>query len=127
MSLAGAPTDHVLVDLDCDTLQNRHQGKRCDYLFVGEDTERVWVVPIELKSGRFKAGEVAEQLRGGAALAGSWLPDGSSFRLVPVLACGRGIHKQELKTLRAEKIGMREQTKQAVLIRCGQALRAVLR
>ncbi len=127
MSLKGAPTDHVLVDLDCETLQSRHQGKRCDYLFVGGEANTVWVVPIELKSGRFKASEAAEQLRGGAALTASWLTDGSMFNLVPVLAHGPGIHKQVFKQLRSERIRLRGQARQIETIRCGQPLRVVLR
>ena len=127
MSLAGAPTDHVLVDLDCDTLRNRHQGKRCDYLFVGGEANTVWVVPIELKSGRFKASEAAEQLRGGAALTASWLTDGSTFNLVPVLAHGPGTHKQVFKKLRSERIRLRGQERQIMPIRCGKPLRGVLR
>ena len=127
MSLAGVPTDHVLVDLDCDTLQNRHQGKRCDYLFVGEDTETVWIVPIELKSGGFRASEAAEQLRGGAALTASWLPGRSTFNFVPVLAHGPGIHRQVFKKLRSERIRLRGQARQIVSIRCGTPLRVVLR
>ena len=127
MSLVGAPTDHVLVDLDCDTLQNRHQGKRCDYLFVGEDTETVWVVPIELKSGRFKASEAAEQLRGGAALTASWLTDGSMFNLVPCWLTGRGFTSKCSRSSAPKESGLRGQERQIETIRCRRPLRVVLR
>ena len=106
VSLAGAPTEH---------------------LFVGEEAETARVVPIELKSGGFRAADVAEQLRGGAALAASWLPEDSAFSFVPVLAHGKRIHKRELKKLRSEKIRLRGQARQIVPIHCGQPLRGALR
>ena len=112
--------------LDCDAPQSRQQGKRCDYLFVGEEAETAWVVPIELKSGGFKATAAAEQLRGGAALAASWLPDGA-FNFVPVLAHGRGIHRRELNKLRSERIELRGQARNIMLIHCRQPLRDALR
>lgn len=127
MSLADVPTEHVLVDLDCESLQSRYQRKRCDYLFVGEEAETVRVVPIELKSGGFKAADVAEQLRGGAALAAAWLPDDSAFSFVPVLAHGKRIHRRELEKLRSERIQLRGQARQIVSIHCGQPLRGALR
>lgn len=82
--------------------------------------------PTELKSGGFNAREAAEQLRGGAVVAASWLPDGSAFSFVPVLALGKRIHKRELRKLRSERIELRGQARQIVSIRCGRPLRDAL-
>jgi hypothetical protein len=121
----GVPDPHVVVDLDCEPLGLLEQ-KRCDLLFVGEDDDEAWVAPIELKSGRFTGYQVVKQLQGGAEAADGWLPAGSTFRFVPVLAHGREVHRRDLKALRSKKITLRDHTRQTVLMRCGEPLRKVL-
>ena len=95
---------------------------------VGEEEDDVWVVAMELKSGRFKAADAARQLQGGAEVIDSWLPWNSSFRFVPVLAHGRTVRREEQKALRrlSNRVGLRGQVKQIELMRCGTALSAVL-
>ena len=122
VSLNGAPQERVVIDMDCETLQIPDDKKKCDYLFVGEEKDTTWVVPIELKSGRLRAREVLEQLEEGIKMADMWLPQGISFQLVPVLAHGKRIHPHDLKVLRSRKIRLRGQRKGAVLIRCGDPL-----
>lgn len=126
LSLNGLTTARVIVDLDCGELGIRDYRKRCDYVFFGEDEGTSWVVPIELKSGAFRGRDVVEQLQGGADVANRWLPQRCSFQFVPVLAHGKGVPKRGLKALRAHKIRLRDHTKQAVLIRCGETLRSAL-
>lgn len=128
VSLRGAASTRVVVDLDCEQLEFAPRQKRCDYLVVGEEAEDAWVVAMELKSGRFKAADAARQLQGGAELVDSWLPWNSSFRFVPVLAHGRAVRREEQKALRRlpNRVGLRGQVKQIELIRCGTTLSAVL-
>lgn len=126
VSLRGAMTNRVIVDLDCDQLGIRDDRKRCDYVFFGEGEGTSWVAPIELKSGAFRGSDAAEQLQGGADAADRWLPQRCSFQFVPVLAHGKRVPKQGLKALRAHKIRLRDHRRQAVLIRCGETLRKAL-
>ena len=105
--MAGVPADHLVVDLDCRGLRLPVERKRCDFLFVGEDEDSAWVVPIELKSGNFSPKSVALQLQGGACLAAKWLPDGAEFVFVPVVAHGQGIRKEKLKALRRTSVTLR--------------------
>ena len=125
ISMAGAPADHVTVDMDCSDLSLT--GKRCDLLFVGEDSDDAWVAPIELKSGAFSASGVAAQLQSGADLAHRWLAANAAFRFVPVVAHGKGIPKQKIKALREAAVTLRKQRRRPVLIRCGTPLRQALR
>ena len=127
IDLKGAPRTRLLVDMDCAALEIPNQQKRCDYFFVGEDRSATWVAPIELKSGRFKATEVLDQLEGGVRAFEPWLPQGISFQLVPVLAHGKAIHRIELNKLRSRKVQLRGQKKLTVLIKCGEALTTKLR
>lgn len=126
VELKGAPETRLLVDMDCDGLKIPSQQKRCDYLFVGESGDTTWVAPIELKSGGFKATEVLEQIEGGVGSADDWLPEGTSFRFVPVLAHGKTVHRNDLKVLRSRKVRLRGQPKKVVLIKCGEPLAKAL-
>ncbi len=63
ISMSGVPADRVVIDLDCGTLQ-LHDTPRCDFLFVGADSDGTRVAPIELKNGRFSGSKVADQLQG---------------------------------------------------------------
>ena len=127
VSLKGIAKTRVVVDLDCDALDLAPEGKRCDYLVVGKESDAAWVAAVELKGGAFKAGPVVEQLQGGADASNQWLPAGSGFQFVPVLAHGRGVHREDQKTLRSRKIKLRGQERQTVLIRCGGGLKGVFK
>ena len=120
------PNDHVVVDFDCKALPAA-AGKRCDYLFLAQQGTTTWVAPIELKSGAFSLGSVAEQLQGGADMANGWLPTMQCFRFVPVVAHGRGIQKARVKSLQKETVTFRTQTRRPQLIRCGAPLAPLLR
>ena len=126
IDLKGMQETRVLVDMDCCGLPIPEGHKRCDYLLVADGSNKTWTVPIELKSGRWKATDVLEQLQEGAEVAGTWLPKGISIELTPVLAHGKSIHPQNLKTLRSRKIHLRGQKKATVLIRCGDPLTKAL-
>ena len=107
VELKDAPSVRLLIDMDCGALEIPRQEKRCDFLFIGEEATTTWIVPIELKSGRLRATDVLDQLEGGVRALDPYLPQGISFQLVPVLAHGKSIHPQDLKTLRSRKIQLR--------------------
>ena len=126
VDLAEAPPVRVIVDMDCDVLSIPNNWKRCDYLFVGEDHNETWVAPIELKSGRLSVSAVLEQLAGGTRMANRWLPQGVTLQFAPVLAHGKKIHRNDLKTLRAKKLQLRGQRKGIAVIKCGDQLTKAL-
>ena len=115
-----------MIDLDCEPLGLSRQT-RCDYLFVAEDGDDIaWVVPMELKGGRLNANHVTTQLQAGADLADGWLSDTTSFRLVPVLAHAKPIHRQGRENFRRTTVCLRGRRRRIVRIRCGAALRTAL-
>ncbi len=126
VSMKGAPTNRVVVDMDCDPIKNSSNGKQCDYLFFGKENNVSWVAPIELKRGDVNADKAVKQLQRGSDTADKWLPSGSSFRFVPVVAHA-GIHKRDETILRKKPIKLRGQVRRAILIRCGNTLREALK
>ena len=126
VELAEAPSMRVIVDMDCDVLSIPNNWKRCDYLFVGEDQNETWVAPIELKSGRLSVSAVSEQLEGGTRMANMWLPQGVTLQFAPVLAHGKTIHRNDLKSLRVKKLQLRGQRKGIAVIKCGEQLTKAL-
>ena len=126
MSMEGVPANHLLVDVDCDALSEVQTGPRADYLFVAE-REVSWVVPMELKSGRFAAEDALEQLQGTATVAERWIPAHERFLLVPVVAHGgKSMRRTEQITLRRTKITLHGRKGQALLRRCGDEIAEVL-
>lgn len=126
LSVGIARVKRVLVDLDCPDLHIPPDLKRCDYVFVGEKNTKAWVAPIELKSGRFHAAKVIDQLQGGAETVKAWLPNDSAFQFVPVLAHGGAIHRQQLNEFRSRKVRLRKQKQQVAVVRCGGKLKDAL-
>ena len=126
LSVGIAKVKRILVDLDCPDLHIPPDLKRCDYVFVGEKNTKAWVAPIELKSGRFDAAKVIDQLQGGAETVKAWLPNDSAFQFVPVLAHGGAIHRQQLNAFRSRKVRLRKQKQQVVVVRCGGRLKDAL-
>ena len=125
-TMGGLPASRVLVDLDCEALNLPGGMQRCDFVYFDEDKGSSRVAPIELKSGSFDGREVRAQLQGGATVADGWIPQGTRFRLIPVLVHRRRMHKREYERLRKDKISLRGQTALAVLMRCGEPLKIAL-
>lgn len=61
--------NYLVIDMDCPK-PLPEEGKRCDYLFVGykKKEPKVFIVPLELKSGKAIVSEVSEQLQAGPGL-----------------------------------------------------------
>lgn len=126
LSVRIAKMKRVLVDLDCRDLHIPRSRKRCDYVFVGEKRTKAWVAPIELKSGRFDAAKVIDQLQGGAETVEAWLPDDGTFQFVPVLAHGRDLRIKQRNELRSHTVHLCGQTRRVALVRCGGRLKDAL-
>lgn len=115
------------MNVDCNALNIPKDQYRCDYVLVAEINREYFVSPIELKSGHFRGSHVVLQLQAGASLVNRWLPPGAAFRLVPILAHQReSIHPVELRALREQKIALRDNDMQAVLVRCGTSAHEAL-
>ena len=101
ISLDNVPRPRLVVDLDklsCACIENQ---TRCDYLFIFEPPEQLgWIVPIELKKGEPKVGEVERQLQGGADVAASLVPRGVDIKFCPVVASGEGVSKGQRRNLK---------------------------
>ena len=54
VDLVGCSARRAIVDMDCLVLPIPEGQRRCDYIFVGEEDDTTWVVPIELKSGTIR-------------------------------------------------------------------------
>ena len=127
ISVRTATPRQVVVDLDCEDLRIPPDRKRCDYVFFGEKGTRRWVVPIELKSGWFNPWDVIDQLQGGANEADAWLPQEAHFKLVPLLVHGaKPLRKNDNTALRSGKVGLRGESRQVVISRCGDKLKDIL-
>lgn len=126
ISVRTAASRKVIIDLDCPALGIPRTRKRCDYVLVGEKSRKSWVVPIELKSGRFQAAEVVDQIQGGADEAKSWLPEQVACLFIPILAHGKSFRRKQLAEFRSTKVTFRGHRKQIEVVRCGEKLKDVL-
>lgn len=124
--------ERVIVDLECEFESRKSHKQRCDYiLFYSDRSDKLVVVLIELKSGRFKVLDVVNQLQGGADFVTEVfgrLPKPAAVALrslavtcIPVLFHGRGIDKSQRYKLERAKIRLRRQTAAIQKGKCGQA------
>jgi len=121
LSLQGAPTPRLIVDLDAKSLGITNRT-RCDYLFVSDRSGNVCVAPIEFKQGSLSATHVQAQLTQGSSLANDWLPHTARFEFVPILA-HRGLRSAERNRLRKVSIAFRGRHAQPILARCDDEIR----
>ena len=126
VALEDSPTPQVVLDLDSDPLSRIGRHRKCDYLFVGGTSPDEWVVLVELKSGSLTVNDTARQLRGGARLADTVLPDTNAFRLAAVVAHGRPLRHRVRRRLQDAEIRLRDRVCRPFLIRCGAPLAPVL-
>lgn len=94
VSLVGAPTPSVKIDLDtCDVLVGKSSTK-CDYIFVGGHGE-VFVVLLELTKQPLDASKAVRQLRAGARIATRIVLDDENVEFRPVVVCKGKIRSDE--------------------------------
>lgn len=125
VSLSGAPTARLIVDLDKPGSPIGQADVHCDYLFVAEDDAAGgWVAPLELTTGPVDASKFVGQLRAGASAAERLVPRNVAAKFRPIAVYGGGSHIAERRKLQRNdsKVsfhGMREPVR---LIKCGTKL-----
>ncbi len=123
LKLNNLPENLLLIDMDHDKAPTSSQnGKKCDYVFIGDEIGEAWVAPLELKGGRLDASEAFDQLQAGASVADSILPSAAQTRFRPIVAHRRGIHRAELKRLQERRIQFRGRQFLVKCVRCGSSL-----
>ena len=126
VSLRNAPEPRVLIDLDHSSIADQN-ATRCDYIFIG-GSDKVWVAPMELKSGSPKAGEIVPQLQAGADIADGIVPRGAKVQFMPLAVFG-GSGPSDARVFKksAYRIVFREQRKEIKLHKCRTPLALALR
>ena len=130
VSLNGAPSSHLIVDLDHPNSPLPPPNQRCDYLVVVEDSSGAGcLAPMELSSGRFQVGKFVGQLRAGARAAEKTVPAGVAVTFRPIAVYGGSIHKAERTRLRQgySKVSFRGMRETPRLLKCGSRLTEALR
>lgn len=122
VSLKGAPTPSITIDMDNKKAPVRQTETRCDYIFIG-GSSNVFLVPLELKRGKLDASDALKQLQAGANIAAARIiPKGEQVQLLPVAVCGGKFHRAEIRRLSQRKIRFRSQSSNVQLLKCGQRL-----
>ena len=123
LGMNDVPEPFLLIDMDHDKAPMLSKGgKKCDYIFIGDEEDAAWVAPLELKGGKFRASEVLEQLRASAKVAERMVPSGAQTEFRPILAYGRRVHRREVTYLRRSFFRFHSQEVLTVLVRCGTSL-----
>ena len=126
VSMNGAPSPHILIDMDCRSLGISSNASRCDFMFVSDDGN--WVVPMELKRGKIDSHRrMVRQLEAGAKFANRVVPQGEEVNFIPVAVHGGRTSRNQAQALRQSRIRFRGGTNRVELLRCGQPLTAALR
>ena len=124
--LEGAPSPSVLIDLDHPQAPVDQNEKRCDYIFIG-GFGKVWVAPMELKSGSPKAGEIVPQLQAGAAVADRIVPRSAEIQFRPIAVSGGSVRDTRRFAKSANRIRFRSRRFQIKLHKCRTPLALALR
>ena len=128
LSLSNAPSPHVLIDMDHPDAPVGLNETRCDYIFIGGNSE-TWLVPIELKRGKPNASQIVRQLQAGANVANRIIPNQAQIRFKPVAVYGGELRRIERDTMlkNANRIRFRKQCQLVKLVRCRTTLYNALR
>ncbi len=123
MSLKGAPTPPIMIDLDKPQAPVGQNAPKCDYIFIGGCGD-VWLAPLELKKGELDASKVVKQLQAGADIATRIIPAGEPVQFRPVAVFGGKLHRiQRAQLLKASnKIRFKGEPFNIHLLKCGQPL-----
>lgn len=129
-SLEDAPEPYVIVDLDTPGSPLGPSDERCDYLFVANAADLAgWVAPLELKRGKFDAGQIADQLQAGAGAAERLVPPNFAVEFRPIAVFGGGTTKAERIEAQKKKnwVRFRGSAREMRLMKSGQKLADQLR
>ena len=124
ISLKDAPEPRLAIDFDKQGSPLGKNQPRCDYLFVMDAGDKgCWIVPLELKSGKYDASNVIRQLKAGTRVAEDLVPERTKVRFRPVLVFGKAPHKNEREKLkRTGKVSFHGDTQFIRLTKCGGKL-----
>ena len=124
VSLKGAPTPPIMIDLDKPQAPVRQNDPKCDYIFIGGCGD-VWLAPLELKKGELDASKVVKQLQAGADIADAHIiPANEQVQFQPVAVFGGKLHRiQRTQLLKpSSKIRFKGERFNIQLLKCGQPL-----
>ncbi len=120
----------MIVDLDTPGSPLGPSDERCDYLFVANAADLAgWVAPLELKRGKFDAGQIADQLQAGAGAAERLVPPNFAVEFRPIAVFGGGTTKAERIEAQKKKnwVRFRGSAREMRLMKSGQKLADQLR
>ena len=93
MSLQGAPTPSITIDMDNEKAPARQNETRCDYIFIG-GSGNVFLVPLELMEGKPDTTKIVRQLQAGANIAAARIiPKRAQVQFRPIAFCGGKFRK----------------------------------
>ena len=130
VNLSSAPASRLIVDFDRPGSPLGSSDERCDYLCVADAVDgEGWVVPLELKRGRFDASQIAGQLQAGARAAEQLVPGNLAVKFRPIAVFRRGTHKAERLEAQKKKNWVRflGSAREMRLMKSGQKLADQLR
>lgn len=123
LKLNNLPEHFLLIDMDHERAPMSSQnGKKCDYVFIGDGLNDLWVAPLELKGGKYSASQVIGQLQAGASVADHVVSRKAQTRFRPILAHRRGVHRAQQKRLKSTRIQFRSQKRLIKRVKCGSSL-----
>ena len=121
VSLKGAPTPSITIDMDNEKAPVGQNETRCDYIFIG-GSGNVFLVPLELMDGKPDTTKIVRQLQAGANIAAHIIPKRAQVQFLPVAVCGGKFHRIERYRLSQRKIRFRGKRFDIKLSKCGKSL-----
>ena len=123
LSLANAPDERVIADLDRCGAPLGHARVKCDFLFFGDPG---FVAPIEIKDqGAPNITKAAKQLQAGADAADGLAPRDVAVRFRPVLL-SRNLRRDKQNELRRARVRFRNRPAIVRQLICGDSLAEAL-
>ena len=123
VSLKGAPTPSIKIDMDNEKAPVGQNETKCDYIFIG-GCDDVFLVPLELMKGKLDASKVVKQLQARANIAAARIiPKREQVQFQPVAVCGK-FHRAEKEKLSkpTNRIRFKGERLYAQLLKCDQPL-----
>ena len=128
LTLESLAQPFLLIDMDHEkSPTNDSGGKKCDFIFIGDESNSSWIATLELKRGKLRAKEMLAQLQAGAKVAERIVPHNDRARFRPIAVYGGKAHLAERKRLSSNRVRFRSQKNRVALVRCGTSLVGALK